>query len=67
MGPILARFEIVHSLLMTLSYTEVRPPSFLRPFEKVELFADQIRVLLGTVPKLVVTDECLFDITDLLN
>lgn len=53
MGTILARFEIVNSLLMTLSHTEVKPPSFLRPFKKVKLFADQIPVFLGTLPKLL--------------
>lgn len=45
----------------------MKPPSFLRPFEKGELFAGRIPVLLGTVPKAVATDECLFYITELLN
>lgn len=56
MGPILARFGIVHSHLMTLSHTEVKPPSFLRLFKKVKLFADQIPGFLGTFPKLLATN-----------
>lgn len=58
--PILALFEIVHSHVMALSHTELKPPSFLRAFKRVELFADWIPVLLGTIPKLVGINECLF-------
>lgn len=46
-GPILALFEIVHFHLMVLSHTELKPPISLRTFERAELFADYIPVLLG--------------------
>lgn len=65
-GPVLILFEIVHSHLMTLSHTELKSPSFLWAFKR-ELFADQIPVLLGTIPKLVTINKCLSDITEFVN
>lgn len=65
--PILTLFEIVRFHLMVLSHTERKAPASLRAFERAEHFADSTPVLLGTIPKLVGVNECLFDISELLN
>lgn len=45
----------------------MKPPASLRAFERLELFADDIPVLPGTIPKLVGVNECFLDITRLLS